>query len=84
MKPRYFFAVLTAASTVSACKDENRSVEFYRNNDAERIAMIEKCELTDAAHLEANCTNALRANEELQMDQELEAAEELFGSNADS
>ncbi|MEP3329829.1 EexN family lipoprotein [Sedimentitalea sp.] len=47
---------------VSACQeDENKTVEFFLENPEARAEILAKCEVTDAATLDANCKNALDA-----------------------
>ncbi|MBY6141963.1 EexN family lipoprotein [Leisingera daeponensis] len=79
MKTQHFLITIAFFSAISACKEENRSVEYFVQNEAERAAVLKKCELSDGANLDANCTNAWRAQEKVQIDRERQAAKRLFG-----
>lgn len=50
------------AMTITACGEKSepeRTVEWYKENDAERQEMVEKCKYTAA---KAECRNAIKAD----------------------
>ncbi|UWQ86020.1 EexN family lipoprotein [Leisingera caerulea] len=81
MKSFHFSIAVALAVAVAACKEENQSVEYFVQNDAERAAVLKECELSDGADLDANCTNAWQAQEKVQIDRERQAAKRLFGDS---
>ena len=79
-------ALLVFSLSLTGCKDEepNRTVDYYLKNSDERIEMLAKCETMDGASLEANCVNALKANQiqaaETNNENRSDAVNSLFGS----
>ncbi|MCF6433167.1 MULTISPECIES: EexN family lipoprotein [Rhodobacterales] len=72
---------VVSAPLLSACKgEENKTVEFYIQHPDERATMLSKCEITDAAQLEANCKNAAEAQRTENRKSRSQSIQELFGS----
>ncbi|MDR2165135.1 MAG: EexN family lipoprotein [Zoogloeaceae bacterium] len=67
MKPRAFFLfAVIALATLTACEREVQSVEWYREHDTERMAVILECkENADKLNKTPNCINAKQANREI-------------------
>ncbi|MDR2093102.1 MAG: EexN family lipoprotein [Azoarcus sp.] len=59
-------ALFGLAAVLTACEKEVRSVEWYKANDAERMAVIIECKSNpDKLNKTENCINAKKANREI-------------------
>lgn len=78
--------ILFASVFLSSCKEDeeqNHTVQYFLDNEDERAAMLEKCEVIDNAAFDANCMNAMTAmqsirNGETRRNQQ-NAVESLYG-----
>ncbi|MDR3214090.1 MAG: EexN family lipoprotein [Azoarcus sp.] len=65
-KSSIVFALVALSAVLAGCEKEVRSVEWYKANDTERMAVIRECkENADKLNKTENCINAKKANREI-------------------
>lgn len=58
----YRVSLLIVGVLLAGCQEEEiHTVQYYVDNEAERIERIEKCEVQDRSDDDANCVNARKA-----------------------
>ncbi|MDR2688317.1 MAG: EexN family lipoprotein [Azoarcus sp.] len=58
--------VMTTVILFTGCEQEVQTVEWYKEHDAERLAVVRECkENPDKLNKTPNCVNAKRANTEI-------------------
>ncbi|WP_282092819.1 EexN family lipoprotein [Epibacterium ulvae] len=72
--------MMTCFVALTACKEEeNKTLEFFTGNPAERAETLADCEMLDAAETDANCSNAQAAESLAKSNANLDAAQKYFG-----
>lgn len=74
------FGALVAVVALSACKDEEKhTVDYFVANPEARAERLAQCEVQDDAADDANCRNAVAAEDQVKRDKSRDAIDSIYG-----